>query len=145
MDYIQNDFNLASDLDKQIITLSTGIRAISIDFTKDMGKRLTKFGIQILLYCAWVCYLFAICAGLITMGKLTSASLMANQSIGGATESLNSVMPVALLEEGIFLLGVFFTLAYGVGAGFDAAKRSRTSLGNRQRLSTVNKQNKRLS
>jgi len=126
MDNIQNAFNLASDLDKQIITLSTGFLAISITFTKEVVKSVPKFFIQVFLYCAWVCYLFAICAGLITMGKLTSASLIRNQASGVVTQSIDPVMPFALLEEGIFLLGVLFTLVYGISAGLDAAKRSRS-------------------
>jgi hypothetical protein len=139
MDNIQNAFNLASDLDKQIITLSTGILAISITFTKDVVKSAPKFGTQILLYCAWVCFLFAICAGLITMGKLTSASLVLDQSIG-ATEKLDTVMPFALLEEGIFLLGVLFTLGYGIGAGLDAAKQSRIFSGQSRKVVSADKQ-----
>jgi hypothetical protein len=128
MDSIQNSFNLASDLDKQI-NICRRASSLLASLLLRMSLKAPKFGIQILLYCAWVCFLFAICAGLITMGKLTSASLMLNQSIGGATQNLNSVIPFALLEEGIFLLGVFFTLGYGIGAGLDAAKQSRINSG----------------
>jgi hypothetical protein len=124
MDNLQNAFNLASDLDKQIITLSTGFLAISITFTKEVVKSMPKFSIQVFLYCAWVCYLFAICAGLITMGKLTSASLFANQAAGAVTQGIDPVMPFALLEEGIFLLGVLCTLIYGIRVGVDVAKGS---------------------
>jgi len=128
MDNLQNAFNLASDLDKQIITLSTGFLAISITFTKEVVKSVPRFSIQIFLYCAWVCYLFAICAGLITMGKLTSASLIQNPAVGGPTQGIDSVMPFALLEEGIFLFGVLFTLIYGILVGLDPGKHERSEV-----------------
>jgi hypothetical protein len=112
MDNIQNAFNLASDLDKQIISLSTGLLAVSITFIKEIVKTTPKVWMQNFLYVSWFFYLLAVCVGLLTMGKLTSASLEL-QPIAGK-ESLDAAMPFALIQESFFLLGVVCTIFYGI-------------------------------
>ena len=63
-------FDYASDTAKQIITLSTGILALTITFAKDILGSISSVA-KVLLMLAWLVYLFSIAFGLITLFTLT--------------------------------------------------------------------------
>jgi hypothetical protein len=65
-------FEFASDLTKQLITLSTGIIVITIAFTKDILSRISKSQ-RWLLGSAWVLYLISVICGIFSLMALTGA------------------------------------------------------------------------
>ncbi len=52
-------FTFASDLSKQLITLSTGILALTVTFTKDIVRRISAKGAWALAV-AWIFYFISI-------------------------------------------------------------------------------------
>lgn len=70
MDRIEKSFDFANEIGKQIITLSTGILALSATFFEKIAK---ESGENIsLLYWSWAFFILSIILGIITMGSLTS-------------------------------------------------------------------------
>jgi Domain of unknown function (DUF4440) len=67
---VQKAFDFASDSTKQLITLSTGIVALTITFGKDVFQT-TPFYAKVLLVIAWVIYLLSISFGILTLLSLT--------------------------------------------------------------------------
>jgi len=66
----QMAFEFAADLAKQLITLSTGILALTITFTKDLLKRVPA-GKLWTLKAAWVGYFLTIVFGILSLMALT--------------------------------------------------------------------------
>jgi hypothetical protein len=69
-DQVKMAFEFASDLSKQLITLSTGIIALTITFAKDIlgpAKKPANF----LLLISWICYLLSIVFGIWCLMALT--------------------------------------------------------------------------
>ena len=64
----------ALEWSKQLITLSTGLLAISITFTKDLAKNV-KWWPSLALAASWACLLISINAGIGTMGALISGMI----------------------------------------------------------------------
>lgn len=124
MDPVQTAFNLASDLDKQILTLATGVLALSITFRKEFDNA-PGFGSKFFLFGSWIFLLLSVCAGLFTMGKLVSLSLRADSV--EKTSVLNDAMPFASTQEILFFLGILFILIYGWVVG--ARKKPREPVG----------------
>jgi hypothetical protein len=105
-------FTSANDLAKQLITLATGILALSITFIKDVlksnGQRVTWP-----LETAWVAYLLSICFGIWTMMAITGSTF---DAIAKPTEAVtygaNIGIP-ALLQIAAFLAATVFLIWYG--------------------------------
>lgn len=106
-------FQFANDLSKQLITLSTGILALSITFTKNLFSEV-PVGCRRPLMIAWVCYLLAIVFGVWHMMALTGLLAPASGtcetvlSIGG-----NARFPAAL-QILAFLTATILIIIYGV-------------------------------
>src|SRR5438128_9202307 len=64
-------FDFASDATKQLISLSTGIIAVTITFSKDIVAASVSAGGKRVLMTAWVVYLISILCGIITLLNLT--------------------------------------------------------------------------
>ncbi|MEQ8805927.1 MAG: hypothetical protein RLN77_09030 [Rhodospirillales bacterium] len=70
MDRIEKSFEFANEIGKQIITLSTGVLALSATFFEKIAKE--SGDNIILLYWSWSLFISSIILGIITMGALTS-------------------------------------------------------------------------
>lgn len=70
MDINLSGFNFTVDLTKQLITLSTGILALSITFIKDILKS-DRNVVTRKLTTSWIIYLLSITSGIWTMMALT--------------------------------------------------------------------------
>src|SRR4051812_5828931 len=69
-DQVSLGFEFARDLAQQLITLSTGILALSITFTKDLVKGVPSRA-TFVLGTAWLLYVFCILFGLLHLMALT--------------------------------------------------------------------------
>jgi ketosteroid isomerase-like protein len=69
---VKKAFDFAAETTKQLITLSTGIIALTITFTKDLLKSVSPFS-KWLLIASWCIYLLSIMAGLATLMALTAS------------------------------------------------------------------------
>lgn len=67
---LQTAFQFASDLSKQLITVSSGILVLGVTFAKDILKKPTR-RILLLLASSWSLYVLSILAGLWSLMSLT--------------------------------------------------------------------------
>lgn len=120
---VKKSFDFASDLTKQLLTLSTGIIALTITFLKDVvGDAPTSLKWCIAL--AWVFYFFSIAFGLWTMMALTGSlaplkpaekppEIRPSASIRGANVTVPSAAQVITFGIGLVLTITFGILAFG--------------------------------
>jgi hypothetical protein len=116
-------FNYAKDLAQQLITLSTGILALSITFTKDIVKDIPESPFWI-LKAAWVTFLLSICCGIWTLMAL-AGTLMPRQaaSIDQRLTFGSSLLP-AQLQIIAFVIGIILIIIYGAKSlGKEAHKK----------------------
>ncbi len=107
-------FEFASDLDKQLITLSTGILALTITFTKDILGGIHLKHIWLLLT-SWIFFLFDIIFGIWCLMALTGtlAPVDGSNLNVGLTLGSNVRLPSAL-QILTFVVGVALIIAYGI-------------------------------
>ena len=114
-DRSQKAFDFAGDSTKQLITLSTGVLALTITFSKDIiggdpGK------LSIILFVAWGVYLLSIVFGMWTLLALTGNLEPSNRNDRDTPPSIrtpNVTLP-SILQIGTFLLATFLTVVFGV-------------------------------
>ncbi|HEY7067053.1 MAG TPA: hypothetical protein VII06_36660 [Chloroflexota bacterium] len=95
-------FDFAADIVKQLITLSTGIFAVTIAFPKVFGEPVPFLASRFLLG-AWIAFMMSIISGLLTMMELLPAKSVWDQ-------------PVVSFEIGqlvFFVVGILLTLIFG--------------------------------
>lgn len=107
-------YKAGNELVKQLITLATGILALSITFTKDVLKAIPKS--TRLLKVAWLVYLFSIICGIWAMMAFTG--MIFGVAIDGVTDAVkndrygSSVIPLSaqLLS---FVIATACLIAFG--------------------------------
>lgn len=114
MDVSLAGFQSANDLAKQLITLATGILALSITFTKDILKDRVRV-VTWPLKSAWIAYLLSVCFGIWTMMALTGMTFEVTKhpedykSVSYGT----SISIPSSLQILAFVLGTLFLIVYG--------------------------------
>jgi len=109
-------FDLAGDLAKQLITLSTAVLALSITFTKDIVKDASQ-GPELVLRLSWGTYLFSIVCGIWTMMALTGTLMPMSPRDGGPTFAFGgNVRLPAFLQIFAFLVATVLIIVYGIRA-----------------------------
>ena len=108
-------FDFASDLAKQLITLSTGILALTITFTKEFVKDFEVVRPRLLLV-TWVSYLLAILMGIATLMSLTGSLANPTPSTPGIPEFLPGVFLFAGAQILAFLAGTISLISYAWSA-----------------------------
>jgi hypothetical protein len=107
---VQSAISLASDLDKQLLALATGVLALTVTFYKDVDKTGGKSH-HVWLYLAWALLLASTALGLFAFGKLVSLSLTpGNPAI---LNNLDGASIWALSQEISFFLALLFIGIYG--------------------------------
>jgi hypothetical protein len=115
MDPVETGFKFAYDLAKELITLATGILALSITFTKDILKSLPKA--TWLLKSAWMAYLLSILFGICTMMALTGRLMPTTPLPPGEQSTFGaSVRVFAGLQIIAFLTGTILIIGYGANS-----------------------------
>ncbi len=118
-------FEFAKEIGTQLITLSTGLLALSVTFTKELADRRTS---KTWLFVAWGLHVASIMCGVWTLMALTGALI---SSTGDNIPGFG--VPVrlpAFLQVSMFVLGIGAMVAYGIQAFRSAkpdAEASRTA------------------
>lgn len=118
-DPVQLGFTFAKELATQLITLSTGLLALSIAFTKDILKAIPK-GKGLLLKSAWGVHLASIVFGILTLMALTGTLMPVHtRAVSAALVFEGNVRIPAGCQVLLFLLGtVLLVIVYG-GSSFN--------------------------
>ena len=113
MDVSLAGFQSANDLAKQLITLATGILALSITFTKEALKS-SALMVTWPLKLAWIAWLLSVCFGIWTMMALTGMIFMVtgNAEIKSVTYGTSVGIP-ALMQILMFVLGIALLIFHG--------------------------------
>jgi len=108
-------YKSASDLAKQLITLSTGILALSITFTKDIVKGLPAKPARLLKF-SWVVHLLSICCGIWSLMALTGMVFKVSQQGASSVQEdpYGSGTLPAFLQIALFVLGTALIIGYGM-------------------------------
>jgi hypothetical protein len=120
MDAREKAFIFASDIAKQLITLSTAILTLTVTFSKDIIRN-TPTNIEAgLLMTAWIFHILSIFFGVWTLmaltGELEQLPIQNNEtqiSPEPSTRKFNVFLP-ALLQIGSFLLATILVIFFGV-------------------------------
>jgi hypothetical protein len=106
---------LAAEISKQLMTLSTGILAVTVTVATNFSKRISV-GQLWLLIPSWLSYLFTIIFAMWHLSALTGNLLARPIDL-----SLSSARLPALLEVFGFGLGTLFVVLFAIWMGIDAA------------------------
>ena len=113
-------FNFAKDLAIQLITLSTGLLALSITFTKEIVKTLSNFK-EIFLRISWGFHMLSILFGVWTLMALTGTLMPLQPNAPGKPLQFqfgSNVRGPAAGQVALFLLGtLLLVFVYGSGPG----------------------------
>jgi hypothetical protein len=117
-DPITLGFNFAKDLAVQLITLSTGLLALSATFTKEILKTISASKDR-LLRASWIIHVVSIIFGVWTIMALTGTLMPGTPKVPGSPFQFGSNVRVpAGLQILLFLLGtVFLLIVYGSRSG----------------------------
>jgi hypothetical protein len=110
-DAVKLGFEFARDLSNQLITLSTGLLAFTVTFSKDSMKTLPRRTIYV-LGTAWGLHLLSIAFGILAVMALTGTVLVpldADNPIGS-----NARWPAGV-QIITFLIGTLLLIVYGAG------------------------------
>jgi hypothetical protein len=108
-------FDFASDLTKQLITLATGILAITITFSKDIIKSpLTPRSAIVMMMLAWVVYLLSIIFGLWNLMALTGELEPKGAASAEPTTKGANVFIPTVLQIGSFLVATLMAIVFGI-------------------------------
>jgi hypothetical protein len=115
MDPTQSFFNFASDLSKQLITVSTGIVGLSITFLKDVHKKAPGANDWALKW-SWLSYLTSVIFGFWTLMALTGAlTRMVDRSSSVVEIDIRLQLP-ASLQIIAFIIATILLVKYGISA-----------------------------
>jgi hypothetical protein len=109
--HLQLAFEFASDLSKQLITLSTGIIVISITFTKEILRHVPKSQWKI-LGSAWTLYLVSVTFGVFHLMALTGGlDQVSQEPLKGIPRSAHLYSAVQVIA---FLIATAIVIWYGI-------------------------------
>lgn len=114
MDSSLAGFQSANELAKQLITLATGVLALSITFTKE-ALRSNGLIVTWPLKWAWIAWLLSVCFGIWTMMALTGMIFKVTENVD-AFESVTygtSIGIPASLQIFMFVLGIALLIFHG--------------------------------
>src|SRR5271166_2016851 len=112
---IKEAFDFASDTTKQLITLSTGVIALTITFAHDIVGYV-GLGPRVVLVVAWFIYLLSIVCGAWTLLALTGTlepTEGIDQAPAASIRASNIVIP-SMGQVITFLVATLLTIVFGV-------------------------------
>ena len=109
--HLQLAFDFASELSKQLITLSTGILTLTIALTKNLVKDSDEIGRNILRSC-WVLYLLSIICGIWHLMALTGSLAPLNGGPMPTSIEDNARIP-AFIQILTFTTATLLIIVYG--------------------------------
>lgn len=111
MDRIEKAFDFAQETTKQVITLSTGIIALSVTLLKDVFAESASAFQGALLVAAWVAYLISIIAGIATLQSLTGN--LERTTSGTPSVYSTGIRIVSGVQLVLFLIGTALMVWFG--------------------------------
>jgi len=106
-------FDFASETTKQILTLCTGIIALTITFSKDFVHQVPSGAIAFLVW-AWLAYFTSIVFGIWTLMALTGTLQPKAGSVTPPRIWGSNVTAPATLQVLSFLTGLILTILFGI-------------------------------
>lgn len=109
-------FEFASDLAKQLITLSTGVLAISITFLKDIvgpEKLTTKPVLIRILGLSWFLLFITIVAGIWALSALTGTLAPVGNDVRTLEIGVNARIPAGI-QVLAFISSIFLLILFGI-------------------------------
>jgi hypothetical protein len=113
-DYIEKSFDFAADLSKQLITLSSGIIALTVTFAKDIFKDAPPCA-QNWLVAAWIVYFISILGGIWHLMALTGTLDPMDSKTKISIQGWNCRIP-SIIQILLFLVGLILTITYAIKA-----------------------------
>lgn len=111
---LQKAFDFAADLTKQLISLATGIIALTITFNKDF-LRVPQNAPRSLAYWSWYCFLASIATGILTLACLTG-NLDQKDKSKELTVYAPNVVAFSVLQFLTFGAGLLLTVLFAAGS-----------------------------
>ena len=113
-------FEFARDSTKQLITLATGIIALTVTFSKDVFGKPSPFE-QLLLVGSWIFFLLSVVMGVCTLLALTGSLEPKEEPIvgtnvatrGPSIRGSNVTIP-SIIQILTFLIGLALTVWFGI-------------------------------
>ena len=118
---VQMAYEFASELSKQLITLATGVLALTITFTKDIVGR-SSGRVPTTLLVSWLAFLVSIVCGVWHMSALTGS--LENAAAGPLTGIGDNARNPAAAQVSTFLVGLVFAIVYGKRASRGASEQA---------------------
>jgi len=111
-DWGERAFDGVAEITKQVLTLATGITALSITFFKDFATHATPTSRTVMAW-SWVAYGVSIVFGVLTL--MASAGVQQDAADKGTTPTINAgnLRVIGGLQLGTFLIGIALTVAAG--------------------------------
>jgi hypothetical protein len=111
---VEKAFDFAQEATKQLITLATGVIALTITFLTDVVERAPEGSIGF-LQAAWILYLVSIVFGILTLLMLTGALERPGE---GRTPSIyrGNIVACSIVQVLTFSAAVALTLVFGFKA-----------------------------
>lgn len=107
-------FDFAQDVAKQLITLATGVIAITLTFSKDFATHAGGGGVHQLVAFSWYFFLVSILCGLWTLLALTgNLEPSAPSDDPPSIRTVNVTLP-AVLQIFCFAVGMLLVILFGV-------------------------------
>ena len=110
-------FDFASDVTKQLITLSTAIIVITITFSKDFMSTRNQDSLWY-IFIAWALFILSICFGILTLMALTGtlqplSKKNGNNDLDKISINSSNIRFPSKIQIITFILGVIFTVIFG--------------------------------
>ena len=111
---VEKSFDFAADLSKQLITLASGIIAITVTFSKDIFTG-APVGVENWLIASWIVFFISILGGIWSLMALTGTLDPINKEVKISIQEANCRIP-ALFQIVLFLVGLSLTITYAIKA-----------------------------
>ncbi len=106
---LKKAFDFAADGAKQLITLATGLIALTISFQKDILSNKLLATPKLLMKCSWSLYILSLFFGLWTLFALTGSLEPKTSNLSPSTRGVNVVFP-AVAQILMFIAGLILTV-----------------------------------
>lgn len=119
MDNTEKAFDFALSTTQQVVSLSTGILALTITFLNDSALD-TEGNTRIFLLASWLLLMISVIFGVLTMmaltGRLDPSRNEENPSCDEEDPSVyeGSIRDLSIIQMSTFLLGVLSTVIFGI-------------------------------
>ena len=106
-------FDFAQDVTKQVLTLATGIIALTITFFKDFANN-ASYAAEFVMGCSWIAYLISVILGIWTLMALTGTLQPLRPANAQLSIQGKNVRLPAFLQLVSFLIALILSVCAGI-------------------------------